>query len=149
MNELNHDEVELFRRASDVLESAFHPELHQVAAAARTADGQVFVGLHIGSRRINVCAESSAFANAEIAGAGPVVSMVAVCKDEAGRIVVTNPCGVCRELMQQYAPDAYVIVDASGHVRSVPSAALIPNPWQFPRENEWTVEDPATGKERG
>lgn len=147
MNQLNDDEVDLFHRASDVLESAFHPELHQVAAAARTADGEVFLGLHIGSRRINVCAESSAFANAEMAGAGPVVSMVAVCKDETGRIVVTNPCGVCRELMQQYAPDAQVIVDASGQVRSVPSTSLIPTPWRFPRENEWTVEEPAAGEE--
>lgn len=147
MNDLSRDDVQLFHRASDVLAKAFHPELHQVAAAARTVDGQVFVGLHIGSRRVNVCAESSAFANAEIAGAGPVVSMVAVCKDEAGRTIVTNPCGVCRELMQQYAPDAQVIVDAGGHVRLVPSASLIPNPWRFPRENEWTVEEPAAGEE--
>lgn len=147
MNQLDHDDVELFRRASDVLESAFHPEQHQVAAAARTADGEVFVGLHLGSRRVNVCAESSAFANAEIAGAGPVVSIVAVCKDDEGRTVVTNPCGVCRELMQQYAPDAHVLVDAGGQVRSVPSASLLPTPWRFPRENEWTVAEPATGEE--
>ena len=144
---LSHAEVELFRRASDVLDHAFHPELHQVAAAARAADGEIFVGLHIGSRRVNVCAESSAFANVELARAGPVVSMVAVCKDETGQIVVTNPCGVCRELMQQYAPDARVIVDAGGQVRSVPSASLIPTPWRFPHENTWTVEEPAEGEE--
>ncbi|ABL83688.1 MULTISPECIES: cytidine deaminase [unclassified Nocardioides] len=147
MRQLTREEVELFHRAREVLEGSFHPEIHQVAAAARTGDGQVFVGLHIGSRRINVCAESSAFANVEIANAGPVLSMVAVCKDEAGRVVVTNPCGVCRELMQQYAPDAQVIVDHGGEVRSVPSASLIPTPWRFPHETAWTVEEPSEGEE--
>lgn len=146
MHELNEDEVALYRCARRVLEGSFHPEIHQVAAAARTADGEIYVGLHIGSRRINVCAESSAFANAEIANAGPVMSMVAVCKDDTGRVVVTNPCGVCRELMQQYAPDARVIVDDGGRVRSVPSASLIPTPWRFPRENAWAVEDPTAGE---
>lgn len=145
MDKLTQGEVDLFARARDVLESAYDAEIHQVAAAARTRDGEVFVGLHIGSRRINVCAESSAFANAEMANAGPIVSMVAVCKDDSGRVVVTNPCGVCRELMQQYAPDARVVVEDGGHVHSVPSASLIPVPWRFPRENAWTVEEPTAG----
>lgn len=149
MSRLTSEEIHLIGQARAVLERSFHPEIHQVAAAARTADGRVFVGLHLGSRRINICAESSAFANAEIAEAGPVRSMVAVCKDDTGRVVVTNPCGVCRELMQQYAPDAQVIIDDGGRLRSVPAASLMPTPWRFPRETDWTVEDPeAQGEQR-
>lgn len=139
---LRPDEVELFEEARDLLERRHDPSIHQVAAVARTADGNVYRGLHIGSRRINVCAESSAIANARMAGDSEIVAMVAVCKDDDGRVVVTNPCGVCRELMGTYLPDATVLVDLHGDVRAVPSAALLPNPWLFPRENDWVVEDP-------
>lgn len=138
------DEIELFEQARDLLEARHDPSIHQVAAAARTADGHIYKGLHIGSRRINVCAESSAIANARMDGDSAIVAMVAVCKDDSGRVVVTNPCGVCRELMGTYLPDATVLVDLHGEVRAVPSTALLPNPWMFPRETDWTVEEPHT-----
>lgn len=138
----NAAEVELFNAARNLLEARHHPQIHQVAAAARTADGQVFLGLHLGSRRINVCAESSAIANAEMAGAGPIVSMVAVCANDDGTIIVTNPCGVCRELLQTYEEDAQVMVDVRGNVEMVSAASLLPLPWNFPEENPWTPNDP-------
>ena len=136
------DEVELFEQARELLEARHDPSIHQVAAAARTSDGRIYRGLHIGSRRINVCAESSAIANARIAGDQEIVTMVAVCKDDSGRVIVTNPCGVCRELMGTYLPDATVLIDMDGDVRAVPSAALLPRPWMFPHENDWNVEEP-------
>ncbi len=138
-------DVALYERAVEVLAASFDPVVHQVAAAALTSDGNVYVGLHVGSRRVNVCAEASAIANAEMSGAGPVLTMVAVCRDEAGRTVVTNPCGLCRELMGHYGPDAWVLVDRGGEVVKVPSADLMPSPWMFPRENDWEVADPAAG----
>lgn len=139
---LNKQDIELFNVAKDQLERTYHPERHQVAAAVRTASGAVHRGLHIGSRRVNVCAESSAIAQAQMAGDGQVRTIVAVCKDEGGRVVVTNPCGVCRELLAEYGPAAEVIVDLAGAVRKVDASALLPNPWMFPRENTWSIEDP-------
>jgi cytidine deaminase len=139
-------EAELFDAARTLLEARHHPEIHQVAAAARAADGNVYLGLHLGSRRINVCAESSAIANAEMAGAGPIVAMVAVCANDDGQIIVTNPCGVCRELLQTYESDAQVMVDAQGTVGMVPASSLLPLPWMFPGENTWTPNDPMTGR---
>ena len=138
----NTEEIELLRQARELLEVRHHPENHQVAAAARTSDGEIYLGLHIGSRRINVCAESSAIANAEMAGAPQITTMVAVCKNEAGEIVVTNPCGVCRELMGSYAEHADIMIDDRGAVRMVQAAALMPNRWMFPHENDWTPNDP-------
>lgn len=140
--ELTADEVTLFGKAHDLLERAHHPELHQVAVALQTASGEYYYGLHMGSRRINVCAESSALANAQMAGDTDIVAMVAVCKDDEGRIVVTNPCGVCRELMSSYCLDADVLIDAEGVVRAVSARDLMPSPWMFPRENTWSVVDP-------
>lgn len=145
-SELTPQDVQLYERARDLLESVHHPVIHQVAAALRTRAGGIYQGIHLGSRRINVCAESSAIANAEMAHDPGIDTIVAVCKDEAGRVVVTNPCGVCRELMTTYGADANVIVDIRGQVRKVPASALMPNPWMFPNENEWSVEDPANRK---
>lgn len=139
---LSSNDVQLFRLAKAQLERSHHPERHQVAAALRTSTGSEHVGLHLGSRRINVCAEASAIANARMADGEDIATIVAVCKDDLGRIVVTNPCGVCRELMGQYGPRADVIVDVGGKVRKVRAADLMPNPWMFPRENDWSVEDP-------
>ncbi|MBL3699358.1 hypothetical protein [Leucobacter luti] len=138
------DDVELFRAARALLESRHHPELHQVAAAVRASDGRVYLGLHIGSRRINVCAESSAIANAEMAGAGEITAMVAVCRNSAGETVVTNPCGVCRELMGTYAQRADVMIDDRGSVAMAPAELLLPQRWMFPFENDWTPDDPST-----
>lgn len=136
------DDLDLYQRAVDVLDAAYDPVIHQVAAALRTADGQVFVGLHVGSRRVNVCAEASAIANSEMSAAGPIASIVAVCRDESDRTIVTNPCGLCRELLGQYGSEASVLIDYAGDVVKVAAADLMPSPWMFPHENDWDVRDP-------
>ena len=79
---------------------------------------------------------------AEMHNAGQVVAMVAVCRDENGRTVVTNPCGLCRELMGHYGPDAWVLIDRGGEVVKVRSGELMPSPWNFPHDNDWDVADP-------
>ena len=143
VHELTADDVALYESARDMLERVHDPVIHQVASALRTKSGRVYLGVHLGSRRINVCAESAAIANAEMALDHGIDTIVAVCKDQAGRVVVTNPCGVCREMLTTYGPEATVIVDIEGRVRKVPGTALMPNPWMFPEENSWSVDDPA------
>jgi len=142
LQRLTPDDIELFEIARDLLERTFDPQIHQVASALRTASGEIYMGVHLGSRRINVCAESSAIANATMAGDADIRTIVAVCKNDEGRVVVTNPCGVCRELMTTYGPHASTIVDLQGEIHKIPSAQLLPNPWMFPHENEWVASDP-------
>ena len=146
--ELDAADLALFEEARRLLLRAHHPERHQVSAALRSTSGQIHLGLHIGSRRVNVCAESSAIANARMAGDEGIATIVAVCKDDDGRVVVTNPCGLCRELMGTYGRTGDVLVDLQGIVRKVRAADLMPNPWQFPRENDWSVQDPSAGAAR-
>ena len=143
--QLDAADLALFAAARELLLRSHHQERHQVAAALRSTSGSTHLGLHIGSRRVNVCAESSAIANSRMAGDEGIATIVAVCKDDDGRVVVTNPCGVCRELMGTYGPAAQVLVDLGGSVRKVRSADLLPSPWQFPRENDWSVQDPTSG----
>jgi cytidine deaminase len=139
---LNAADVELYEAAHSLLVSAHHVDRHRVAAAVRGASGEIYLGLHLGSKRVSICAESSAVANARIAKEEHLSSVVAVCMNEAGEPQVTNPCGVCRELMSTFGPDISVLVDVEGTVARAHLAELLPMPWMRAAENSWSVEAP-------
>ena len=141
--ELGESEVELYRTARELLLEAHHPENHRVAVAMRGGSGAIYLGLHVGSKRINVCAESSALANARIARESSIHSVVAVSMDEHGEPQVTNPCGVCRELLRNYGAETIVLVDAEGEVGMVPLLELLPFPWMRAAETEWSTLPPS------
>jgi len=143
--DLSHSDVELYTAAHQLLLTAHHSENHRVAAAMRGASGAIYLGLHIGSKRINVCAESSALANARMAQEASITSSVAVSMDEHGEPQVTNPCGVCRELLRNYGAEATVLVDAGGEVGTVNLKELLPYPWMRATETEWTTQPPGIG----
>lgn len=143
---LTPDDVGLFEAARTLLEQRHHPSLHQVAAAVRGESGAIYTGLHLGSRRVNVCAESSAIAAAVIAGEDRIVAAVAVCMGvgaDAAVPQVTNPCGVCRELMGQYGADARILVDDGGRVRVAALPELLPLPWLRAEELDVAPGTPA------
>ncbi|WP_284754273.1 hypothetical protein [Arthrobacter sp. efr-133-R2A-120] len=144
--DLSQSDVELYTAARELLLTAHHTENHRVAAAMRGASGAIYLGLHIGSKRINVCAESSALANARIAQEASIESSVAVSMDEHGEPQVTNPCGVCRELLRNYGAEATVLVDAGGEVGTVNLGELLPYPWLRATETEWTTQPPEAMK---
>jgi cytidine deaminase len=135
-------DVELYEAARALLTSAHHVDRHRVAAAVRGASGEIYLGLHLGSKRVSICAESSAVANARIANEDYVSSVVAVCMNESGEPQVTNPCGVCRELMSTFGPAISVLVDVEGTVARAHLGELLPMPWMRAAENRWSVEAP-------
>ncbi|MGO4692098.1 hypothetical protein [Glaciibacter sp. 2TAF33] len=139
---LTESDVELYEAAHALLTSAHHVDRHRVAAAIRGASGEIYLGLHLGSKRVSICAESSAVANARIAGEDQLASVVAVCMNEAGEPQVTNPCGVCRELMSTFGPAITVLVDVEGTVARAHLAELLPMPWMRAAENSWAVGAP-------
>ncbi len=87
-----------------------------MAAAIRGRDGRIWTGVHLGATvgRMSVCAEPIAYGRALLDGDGTVESIVAVRHpkpDEPdGRIEIVSPCGACRELLADHAPDAAVIM---------------------------------------
>lgn len=142
---LTSTDLELFDRARDELDRHYDASDHQVAAAIRGQSGAIYCGLHLGSRRINICAEWSALAAAVMADDTPATDAVAVCRAADGRIVVTNPCGLCRELMGRYAPHASVLIDSNTGIRKVRIEELLPHPWLLADENPWVTQDPKIG----
>lgn len=109
------------------LDRAFVAGRHEVAAAVRMRSGAVHLGIHVESSigRASLCAEGVAIGTAVGHGDREVDTCVAVLRTDAGWRVVT-PCGLCRELVSDYGPDAHVIDYRDGRVRKVPVAELLP-----------------------
>ncbi len=116
---------ELINIARDLIAARFTEGCHHIAAALRTTPGKVYSGVHLEAYvgRIAVCAEANAIGAAATAGDTSIETIVAV--NELGDIV--SPCGMCRELISDYSPDAYVIILRSGQPVSVPVSELLPD----------------------
>lgn len=91
----------------------------------RTRCGAVFAAVHLEASvgRVAMCAESIAVGMGAAAGDTDISVIVAV--NRAGEIVA--PCGICRELLSGYAPDAEVIVPGAEGPERVRITTLLPN----------------------
>jgi cytidine deaminase len=116
---------DLIAIATDLIQARFREGYHHIAAALRTTRGQVFKGVHVEAYvgRITVCGEAVAIGAAATAGDTDIATIVAV--NELGEIV--SPCGMCRELIADYAPQAKVIIVRSGQPIAVPVTELLPD----------------------
>ncbi len=127
MNEtvLTDAERELIFAARAVIKARFRQGWHHIGAALRTRSGKVFSAVHLEANvgRVAVCAEAVALGMAAAAGDTEIDTCVAV--NELGEIV--SPCGMCRELLSDYAPDCRVILSEA---RVVSVAALLPDKYQ-------------------
>lgn len=103
-----------------------------VAAALDTVTGRRHVGVCIDTASgTGFCAEHAAIASMVTAGEYQIARIVAVWRDEQGRLHVLPPCGRCREFLRQIDPanlDTEVILGAE---RSVPLRQLLPS-WEWP-----------------
>ena len=108
MNPLALHHHELIEAARAILKLRFKPGHHEVGAALRTKSGRVFSAVHVEAYvgRMAICAEAIAIGMAAAAGDTLIESIVAV--DRHGN--VASPCGMCRELIADYSPEALVIV---------------------------------------
>ena len=126
-------DLALVQAATDTLLRHYRPFWHTVAAAIRSRDGRIWTGVHLGATvgRMSVCAEPIAYGRALLEGDGTVESIVAVRhpkpEEEGGTIEIVSPCGACRELLMDHAPDCWVIVP--GPLR-VPARDLLPLPYR-------------------
>ncbi|MDH6132428.1 cytidine deaminase [Kitasatospora sp. MAA4] len=126
--------------AFDLIRQRYVVERHQIASAILAADGRIIVGLHSEAMvgRFSVCAETAALSSAILCGASPVaIAAVRYPKpSEEGPARIVAPCGACRELLLDYAPDIGVVIQRGD------SAGLIPVSQEFPdkyRGTKWGV----------
>lgn len=135
MSPLETGDAELLEAASAALRSRFMLGRHHVAAALRLDDGSIVIGLHLGSRRVNVCAEQIALGQVmSNLDAVPVACASVIQMTEADQPAPTSPCGVCRELLGYFYPDMTVVLPHGSHLSKARFGDLLPAPWLLPGE---------------
>ena len=107
------DEKELIRRAVEARERAYAPySKFAVGAALLAADGRIFTGCNVenASYGLTVCAERVAVFKAVSEGAREFKAIAIACGKKP-----CTPCGACRQVLYEFAPDILVIMtDAEG-----------------------------------
>ena len=100
----------------------------RVGAAVLTPGGKIFTGCNIenSSFGLTICAERTALFKAVSEGQRRFVAL-AIATDEAGFI---PPCGACRQVIQDLAPGAMVILcDRAGRTKTYRAEELLPHPF--------------------
>ena len=118
----------LIAAAQGVVDRQYVRGWNTVGAALRTTDGRTYAAIHLDADvgRIAVCAEAIALGMAVSAEDRLIESIVAVMPDGDGWAIIP-PCGMCREMLSDYAPDAVVILtDGQGRVVKRTVRELLP-----------------------
>jgi cytidine deaminase len=126
--QLSEAQEALVARAQEIIRLRGKPEWHTVGCAMRTRSGRVFASVHLEAHvgRIAVCAEAIAIGMGAAEGDTEIEEIVAV--DFRGNVVA--PCGMCRELILDYSPQATAIVPRSTGTVAVPVAQLLPSKYR-------------------
>lgn len=134
---MNNSEIEakyqeLFDAAVEVLRKNAHPVKHSVGAAVLGASGRIYTGINLESSGHGVCAEPIALGAALTSGEKLILAIVAAANRPNG-FVVLSPCGNCRQMLLDYAPEAAVFYrDANGATQTsaknlLPGAYIAPD----------------------
>ena len=130
--DLTANDFSIIEEAKDKITSLYEDNKHHVSAALRTISGKIISAVHIEAYigRVTVCAEAIAIGNAISNGEKYFDTIVAVrhpYSDEKNReLKVVSPCGMCRELIYDYSPNCFVILDIDGKLQKTKISELIP-----------------------
>jgi cytidine deaminase len=128
MNKLDKMDLQLIERAASIIALRSKPEFHEVGAALRTRSGKIFSAVNVKANvgRVSVCAEAVAIGMAASAGDTDIERIVAV--DKNGTVI--SPCGMCREMISDYAPAATIIVPGDDGLEVLRVTELLPHKFQ-------------------
>lgn len=96
---------------------------HTVGAALLTSGQRITTGINIFAQGGGACAELVVLGTALSQGEQDFETIVAVGDQSRG---VIGPCGVCRQLLLDYAPSIDVILSTTGGLGRVPIKELMP-----------------------
>ncbi|MFH7336244.1 cytidine deaminase [Streptomyces sp. KHY 26] len=109
--------------ARRVAEEYARPDIHTVAAAARTGDGRIVTAVNVYHFTGGPCAELVVIGAAAGQGAYELTTMVAV---RSRDMAVVPPCGRCRQVLIDYFPGIAVLVQPGGQLERRSIAELLP-----------------------
>jgi cytidine deaminase len=126
------EDLALIEAAKTLIEQRYIENRHHIASAVRGASGRVYTGLHLDTYvgRASVCAEAVALGQAMAGGETGIEAIVSVRhprpREQHQDCKVVSPCGVCREMLTDFARGAVVILlQDDAHVR-IPVEELLP-----------------------
>ncbi len=123
------------QRAIEARESSYSPySKFAVGAALLCADGTVFTGANIENAAFgpSVCAERVALFKAISEGKRAFVKLAVTCEGDHCR-----PCGVCRQVMFEHAPDMEVLMgNPDGEFVRTTVRDLLPDGFSLPQKRE-------------
>lgn len=106
---------------------------HHVAASMVASDGRIFTALNLQSVLAQACrcAEPAALSMARSAEIPATALIFTAAVNRRGEVIA--PCGLCRELLLDWAPDIDVAVPGGDDFLVAPLTALIPVPYKAGR----------------
>jgi cytidine deaminase len=127
--ELDH---ELVAAAREIIRARYKPDWHAVGCAIRTRSGRIHRGVHpecyVG--RVTLCAEAIAIGRAVTDGDGEDIETIVAVRQSSSNDAeprVVAPCGMCREMISDYAPSARVIMQGPEGMSAEPVSELLPD----------------------
>lgn len=115
----------LLALARAAMERSYSPYSHYpVGAALRCADGRIFQGCNIENASFGLtnCAERTALFKAISEGADEFTAIAIASRQSA-----PWPCGACRQVLNEFAPDIRILVTWDGGTDEAPLQALLPH----------------------
>lgn len=134
--QLSPDDRALTQAALDFIRGRYLENRHHIASAIRGGSGKIYLGLHLDTYvgRCSVCAEAVALGSALSAGETAIDSVVSVRhprpREQHAQPKVVSPCGICREMLTDFAPGAGVIVARGETLVRLPVGDLLPDKYR-------------------
>jgi cytidine deaminase len=129
---LSKADQELIEAASDAIRKRYRFDWQEVGAALRLRSGKIFTGVSLDAYlgRMAVCAEAVALGQAMASGEKRIEAIVSIRhprpREQHQDCKVVSPCGICREMLTDFAAGGVVILlNGDAHVR-VPVEELLP-----------------------
>ena len=131
MTSENYNENELVESARNAMSKAYAPYSGiRVGASLASATGRIFQGCNIenSSYGLTICAERVAIGCAIASGEREFVAM-AIMNSTDG---IFTPCGACRQVMSEFAPDLkLILVSSDGKIERTDMAKIFPHPFRL------------------
>jgi cytidine deaminase len=123
--EITEQDHQLVQAAIEVVTRNYREERHTVGAAVLCASGKIYSGVNVDSCGYGPCAEPVAIGAAISRGEREFLTVVAVGGGNRNYPVMP-PCGNCRQLLWDYAPESAVLLDKDGALIKVGIGDLLP-----------------------
>lgn len=130
---LTKTDLELVEQAKALIKQRYIENRHHIGSAVLGGSGKIYAGVHMDTYvgRASVCAEAVALGQALSAGEKTIQAIVSVRhprpREQHQDCKVVSPCGICREMLTDFAPGAAVILAGEdGGLERVPVEDLLP-----------------------